>query len=117
MMYMPIGRITMDTVNVVDARKNLSELMMRVAYSGVRVVVERRGKPMMALVSIADLRRLQAQEEGETTLRERMLSAAESASALRARILASRGGVPIPDSATVVDEMREERDNELSGRS
>ncbi len=72
---------------------------------------------MMALVSIADLRRLQAQEEAETTSRERMLAALESASALRARILASRGGVPIPGSASSIDEMREERDNELSGRS
>ena len=53
----------METLSVVQARRTFSELMARVAYRGQRVVVERKGRPMMALVSIEDLRRLEALDE------------------------------------------------------
>jgi len=41
-----------EAVNVVEARKNFSDLMLRVAYGKQRIIVERHGKPMMALVSL-----------------------------------------------------------------
>ena len=44
---------------VADAKKHLSELMSRVAYNHERFIIERRGKPMAALVSIEDLARLE----------------------------------------------------------
>ena len=46
-------------VNVAEAKKKLSELMGRVAYNGERFLIERRGKPMAALVSADDLARLE----------------------------------------------------------
>ncbi len=52
----------METMNVVDARRNFSEVMARVAYQRQRVVIERKGRPMMALISLEDLRRLEALE-------------------------------------------------------
>tara|TARA_B100001245_G_C22752387_1_gene364298 strand:+ start:81 stop:440 length:360 start_codon:yes stop_codon:yes gene_type:complete len=45
--------------SVADAKKNLSELMSRAAYNNERFLIQRRGKPMAALVSIEDLTRLE----------------------------------------------------------
>lgn len=46
-------------VPVTQARAELAELINRVVYGGERVVVTRHGKPLVALVSAADLERLQ----------------------------------------------------------
>ena len=46
-------------MSVADAKKHLSELMSRVAYNKERFLIERRGKPMAALVSADDLARLE----------------------------------------------------------
>ncbi|MFJ2116806.1 type II toxin-antitoxin system Phd/YefM family antitoxin, partial [Streptomyces sp. NPDC087850] len=40
-----------------------AELINRVGYGGARVVVTRHGKPLVALVSAADLERLEADRE------------------------------------------------------
>ncbi len=47
------------SVGVGEAKRRLSELMSRVVYLGERFVIERRGKPMVALVSAEDLARLE----------------------------------------------------------
>ena len=47
------------SVSVGEAKRSLSELMGRVVYRGERFVIERRGKPMVALVSAEDLARLE----------------------------------------------------------
>lgn len=49
-----------EAVPFTEARAQLAELMGRVAYGGERIVLSRHGKPVVALVSIADLERLQA---------------------------------------------------------
>ncbi|MCH6158922.1 type II toxin-antitoxin system Phd/YefM family antitoxin [Streptomyces marispadix] len=55
-------------IPVTQARAALADLINRVVYGGERVVVTRHGKPLVALVSAADLERLQemngAAEEG-----------------------------------------------------
>jgi len=51
------------------ARRELAELVNRVAYSGERIVLERRGKNVMALVSVEDLELLERIED-EIDLRE-----------------------------------------------
>lgn len=48
-------------LSVADAKKHLSELMSRVAYNQERFLIERRGKPMAALVSAEDLAKLEQQ--------------------------------------------------------
>jgi len=102
----------METLNVVQARKTFSELMARVAYRGQRVVVERKGRPMMALVSIEDLRRLEALDEDAGSVRARREAALAAATGARARMTAERAGVPLPDSAEVLDQLREERSHD-----
>ncbi len=105
----------METVTVAEARKNFSELMAQVAYTRKRVLVERRGKPMMALVSIEDLARLEALEDDKEDRRAQGMAALEMATASRKRIAIERNGVPMPDSTELLNQLREERDHELSG--
>ncbi|HEY8983645.1 MAG TPA: type II toxin-antitoxin system Phd/YefM family antitoxin [Streptomyces sp.] len=44
-------------IPVTQARAELADLINRVVYGGERVVVTRHGKPLVALVSAADLER------------------------------------------------------------
>ncbi|MDQ8706427.1 type II toxin-antitoxin system Phd/YefM family antitoxin [Streptomyces sp. LHD-70] len=46
-------------IPVTQARAELADLINRVVYGGERVVVTRHGKPLVALVSAEDLRRLE----------------------------------------------------------
>ncbi|MGC3002751.1 type II toxin-antitoxin system Phd/YefM family antitoxin [Streptomyces sp. G35A] len=52
-------------IPVTQARAELADLINRVVYGGERVVVTRHGKPLVALVSADDLRRLEELREGE----------------------------------------------------
>ncbi|QIJ61331.1 type II toxin-antitoxin system Phd/YefM family antitoxin [Streptomyces sp. JB150] len=52
-------------IPVTQARAELADLINRVVYGGERVVVTRHGKPLVALVSAADLRRLEEAPEAE----------------------------------------------------
>lgn len=52
-------------IPVTQARAELAELINRVVYGGERVVVTRHGKPLVALVSAADLQRLEREEAGD----------------------------------------------------
>jgi prevent-host-death family protein len=45
-----------------EAKTKLSEYLNRVAYRGERILVARHGEPVAALVSVADLRRLEAMD-------------------------------------------------------
>ncbi|MFD1831038.1 type II toxin-antitoxin system Phd/YefM family antitoxin [Streptomyces desertarenae] len=46
-------------IPVTQARAELADLINRVVYGGERVVVTRHGKPLVALVTAADLERLE----------------------------------------------------------
>ncbi|SDD10717.1 type II toxin-antitoxin system Phd/YefM family antitoxin [Streptomyces prasinopilosus] len=50
-------------IPVTQARAELADLINRVVYGGERVVVTRHGKPLVALVSADDLRRLDRLQE------------------------------------------------------
>ncbi|MCX6030164.1 MAG: type II toxin-antitoxin system prevent-host-death family antitoxin [Chloroflexi bacterium] len=104
----------METMNVVAARRSFSDVMARVAYTGQRVVVERKGRPMMALISIEDLRRLEELEREVESPRARREAALSLAAAARDRIRFERHGVPLPNSADTLDRLREERMHELT---
>ncbi|MEV5505438.1 type II toxin-antitoxin system Phd/YefM family antitoxin [Streptomyces orinoci] len=58
-------------IPVTQARAELAELINRVVYGGERVVVTRHGKPLVALVSAADLQRL---EESRESAEEQVIS-------------------------------------------
>ncbi|MFF0113352.1 type II toxin-antitoxin system Phd/YefM family antitoxin [Streptomyces prasinus] len=79
-------------IPVTQARAELADLINRVVYGGERVVVTRHGKPLVALVSADDLRRLdqlQELDEAREPAGEQMVSTVagvrEAASAPRER--------------------------------
>lgn len=45
-------------ISAAKAKAHFSELIAKVAYGGARFVIERRGKPMAAIVSVEDAERL-----------------------------------------------------------
>jgi len=52
-------------MSLVDFREQMAEPINRVAYQGARVVLERRGKGVAALVSMQDLQTLETLEEAQ----------------------------------------------------
>ncbi|MFH8410785.1 type II toxin-antitoxin system Phd/YefM family antitoxin [Streptomyces sp. NPDC018019] len=73
-------------IPVTQARAELADLINRVVYGGERVVVTRHGKPLVALVSAADLERLEAYREAEeAAAEEQVISTVSSVRPLPAR--------------------------------
>jgi prevent-host-death family protein len=50
-------------VRVTEAKAQLSALMARAGYGGERFLIERRGRPLAALVGVEDLERLEGERE------------------------------------------------------
>ena len=50
-------------IGVADIRANLADVINRVAYGGERIVLQRRGKRVLAVVSMEDLELLNALED------------------------------------------------------
>ncbi|MFD7488901.1 type II toxin-antitoxin system Phd/YefM family antitoxin [Streptomyces mirabilis] len=73
-------------IPVTQARAELADLINRVVYGGERVVVTRHGKPLVALVSAADLERLEElPEAADEQVVSSLSSVREVASAPRER--------------------------------
>jgi prevent-host-death family protein len=53
----------MTTVSIGQVKRDISELVNRVAYGGERIVLTSRGKPKAVLISIEDYERLEKQQE------------------------------------------------------
>ncbi|GAA2311695.1 type II toxin-antitoxin system Phd/YefM family antitoxin [Streptomyces hawaiiensis] len=76
-------------IPVTQARAELADLINRVVYAGERVVVTRHGKPLVALVSADDLRRLEEGPELAESVEEQVASAVSTV-----RQVASAPGEP-----------------------
>jgi prevent-host-death family protein len=77
-------------VSIGQVKRDISDLVNRVAYGGERIVLTSRGKPKAAIVSIEDYERLE-EAKAQASLEQWQLWVAES-EALAAKILARRGG-------------------------
>ncbi len=55
----------MKTVGIAEAKAKLSELLGQVAYGGERIVLQRRGKPVAALVPMKDLARATGEKQAD----------------------------------------------------
>ena len=53
----------MDRLSITEVREELADIVNRVAYGGDRVLLCRRDKPLVALVSIDDLALLEELED------------------------------------------------------
>lgn len=55
-------------MSTVEARENFSDMINKAAYGNERVVLTRRGKPLVAVLSLAELEALKAKAaESEST--------------------------------------------------
>lgn len=89
---------------------HFGEVMRRVTKGGVPVIVERAGQPQVAIISMADYRRLEQLQAGRDAQ-----AALERARAARQRVRTERVGQPLPDPVEVLRQVREERGEQLSG--
>jgi prevent-host-death family protein len=76
------GAINAMNVSIAKVRNSLADALNRAAYAGERVILERRGKPIAALVSMEDVELL-----------ERLETEADLKAVRKAR---RKGGQPIP---------------------
>src|SRR6516225_3748238 len=67
----------MATMTVAEAKNRFSDVLRRAEYGGERVIVERHGKPVAAIVSTEDLRRLEATDDA-ADLRDAQAALAEA---------------------------------------
>jgi prevent-host-death family protein len=65
-------------MSVTEFKKRFSDVLRRAEYGGERVIVERHGKPVAAIVSTDDLRHLEAAEDA-ADLRDARLTLTEAA--------------------------------------
>ena len=66
-----------ETMNVSEARRQFSDVLNRVRRREARVVVEKSGIPVGAMVSMADFERIKRADEDRERLLEVMASIAE----------------------------------------
>jgi len=102
-------------VAIGQVKRDISELVNRVAYGGERVILTSRGKPKAALVSMADYERLQ-REQVDDRLAHWQTWVAES-DKLADEILARREGEPLDVDALwqAARADLEARDGHISG--
>ncbi len=89
----------------------------------VNLMLERRQREELERIarkkgrSVSDLVREYVTQgiQNENTPQQERLEALENARTLTKRVLKRRGGKPVSDAAEMIDQMREERGNELPG--
>lgn len=72
-----------EKVSIGHVKRDVSDLVNRVAYGGERIILTSRGKPKAALVSIDDLERLRRSEEADRTPLSQTDSLADLVAAIR----------------------------------
>jgi prevent-host-death family protein len=79
-------------VNSSTARDEFPELVARAGYSGERIVIERRGKAIAAIISHADLERLEALEDVlDSALLREAVAESDGESLTLEEVIARRG--------------------------
>lgn len=101
-------------ITMTELRQKLGQLVSEVAYGQERLVLMSHGTPKAALVSIADLRRLQQVEHTTPATTEGKDPLTELAT-LRARIdrWQQENEIVPEDSTLALNHVRESRDDEL----
>lgn len=102
-------------VSIGQVKRDISDLVNRVAYRGERIVLTSRGKPKAALVSIEDYQRLEQEQASQRMARwQAWLAECEK---LTADILEERGGEPLDLDAVwqAVRADQEARDDQIIG--
>lgn len=76
-----------DTVSIGQVKRDISDLVNRVAYRGERILLTSRGKPKAVLIGMADYERLKRQESDPqlTYWNQWLLQAEDLSQAIRER--------------------------------
>ena len=103
------------SVTLTELKQNLSDIINRAAYGNARIELVSRGKAKAALISLDDLRRLEALDQ----VNERQLYIQQQRKAL-SEVRELREHLAMNDTSTdtieaMLDEIREERTDELLG--
>lgn len=98
-----------ETMSATDARINFGKVMRLAAEKGQPIVVEKAGKPQVVILSIERYEQLMA---AQTPSRDDLLLM--RAKALRNRVQARLGDRALPLPEDVIEQMREERTDELA---
>jgi prevent-host-death family protein len=102
-------------VSIGQVKRDISELVNRVAYRGERIVLTSRGKPKAVLISMEDYERLKSSSARDADAAWEKWKA--DAEALSQMILESRGGEPL-DFDALWEEVKadqEARDDVIRG--
>jgi prevent-host-death family protein len=104
--HIPIGQV----------KRDISDLVNRVAYGGERIVLTCRGKPKAALVSMEDYERLAREQQRRELARWQAWQ--KDCEQLATDILQRRDGKPLDVDALweLVRAEREARDDQIIGR-
>lgn len=97
-----MGRV----VSATEARIHFGELMRQAVENHETIVVEREGKPHVVVISVEEYQRLLKRQQG---------SWKEMVSGARAQIQVDLGGRELPRPEEILDQVREERDEQLLG--
>ena len=105
--------MTTKAISVTELKQNLGEIVNQAAYGGNRFILLSHGKERAALISIEDLRLLETmkQENQREQYQNRQLGLLQEARALR-ESLGEQGYQA--DSASLLNEVREERVDDLT---
>lgn len=101
-------------ISIGQVKRDISELVNRVAYGKEQIILTSRGKPKAALISIEDYERLRQ----KPTQAEKWADWVARSDALAADILAQRGGKPLDIDALLAADRAdlEARDERIRGR-
>ena len=53
----------MTILSATEARANFQSIISRVEYKGERILIQRHGKPVVAVIALEDLKRLEALDD------------------------------------------------------
>jgi prevent-host-death family protein len=95
-------------ISATDARIHFGELMRDVVERQAAVVVERGGKPHVVVISVDEYERLMATQEDQEDWRELVSQARE-------QVRADLGDQALTPPEEMLRQIREERDEQLSG--
>lgn len=94
-------------VTATEARVRFGDMIRRVVEDEEAIIVERGGKPQIVMLSLAQYERL---KQGHTADWQEALARTR---AIAAKIKARRGGKPVTPPDELIQQMREERDEQL----
>lgn len=96
-------------VSVGEAKAHLSSLINSVAFGGERILIQSRGRPKAALVSVEDLRRVEGTRPVGPSKAQRLLALTQAD-----RVRRALEGLKLTDSVSELVRLRERRLRGLS---